>query len=320
MRASASLHKNQALKRAFIVLNPIAGNADPKTLRQAIADHFKANDWDFEIYETTGRENLIEITRKACEEAVDLVIAAGGDGTVAAVVNGIIHKQVPLGIIPAGTGNGLAHALKIPMDASQAIQLITGEHGIYDIDAMQIGERFYILNVSSGISARAMQETEPEQKRKFGILAYIWTILKRVIGIQPTRFNLELDDHMVRVRGTEILVSNGVLIEEPPFPVGPPERFSDHELDVYIITADTFWDHLRVLVHALVKSNRQSVLRHFRVQERVKIATPGFPEPAQADGELIGRTPLEIHLVPGVLPVIVPKQTLQTNHNSRRSA
>ena len=292
------------------MLNPIAGHASSEELHQAITEHFSSLGWDYEIYETTGRENLIEVTRKACEGAVDLVIAAGGDGTVAAVVNGIIQKEIPLGIIPVGTGNGLAHALGIPLEAGEAIRLLTGEHATYNIDAMQVGEMFYTLNVSSGISARAMQDTRPEQKRRFGILAYIWTILKKVIGIQPARFDLELDDHKVRVRGTEILVSNGVLLEEPPFPVGPPECFSDHELDVYVVTARTFRDHLNVLVHALLNTKRQSVLRHFRVQEYVRIATPGYPEPAQADGELIGQTPFEVRIAPGILPVIIPRETL----------
>lgn len=306
-----SVSATQAIKRAFIVLNPVAGHANPEELRQAIGDQFTDSGWDYEIYETTGSENLIEVTRKACEGAVDLVVAAGGDGTVSAVVNGIIHKEIPLGIVPVGTGNGLARALDIPLDTGEAIQLLSGENRVYNIDAMLVEEKFYILNVSSGISARAMQDTEPEQKRRFGVLAYIWTILKRVIGIQPTRFDLQLDDHEVRVRGTEILVSNGVLLEEPPFPVGPPERFSDRQLDVYVITAKTFWDHVSVLVHALLRSKRQSELRHFRVSEHVRIATPGYPQPAQADGELIGHTPFEVRISPAALPVIVPKETLQ---------
>jgi diacylglycerol kinase family enzyme len=176
-----------------------------------------------------------------------------------------------------------------------------------ELDALQVGEAYYILNVSAGISSQAMRKTEPEQKRRFGILAYVWTIARQLAGYEPHRFNLSLDGHQVQVRATEILVSNGTLLDEPPFPLGPPEYFNDGQFDVYILTARNLLDYLRVAWYLLLdRKSRNRELRKYTVNDRIFIDAVGRPQPVQADGELIGQTPVEIGLVTDAVRAIVP--------------
>jgi len=309
----------QLKKVIWVVLNPVAGNASAADIRAALERHFSGNEWSYEIYETTGEEDVAELTRKACQDGANLVIAAGGDGTVAGAVNGLVHSGIPLGIVPVGTGNGLARALKIPLEMESALALIAGEHELFTIDAMQVDEQFFTLNVSVGISARAMRKTPAETKRRFGMAAYVWSILGETFGFSPRRFTLTLDTHQVEVTASEILVSNGVLLVEPPKPLGPPESFNDGYLDVYVITASALGDYLRMLWELVSKpNNRKQDLRNLTVKEKIVIDHPGRPQPVQADGELIGKTPVEILLVKDAVAVITPKN-LSKNGDSDES-
>jgi YegS/Rv2252/BmrU family lipid kinase len=292
-----------------VVLNPIAGNASAGEIRKALEETFSRQGWTLDIYETTGKENVAELTRAACEKGAGLVVAAGGDGTVAGVVNGLVNSGIPLGILPVGTGNGLARALSIPLDLESALALLIEDHDLIELDALQVGDSYYILNVSAGISAHAMRDTPPEQKRRFGMAAYVWTFVTQALGFQPRRFNLNLDGHPAQVRASEILVSNGALLKEAPFPLGPREKFNDGIFDVYIITAQNLGDYLRILWNLIFNRNgRKKELRTLTVKKNIRIEGAGREYTVQADGEVIGRTPVEVTVAPSAVKVIVPKE------------
>lgn len=306
--------ENQHFQNIYVILNPIAGHSSAEELRNSIDTRFQNSGFTFEIYETTGKENVAEITRTACKGGTELVIAAGGDGTVAGVVNGLKDSGIPLGIVPVGTGNGLARALGIPLDPEAALDLIAGDHKMIKLDAMQVGDQYYILNVSAGISARAMRDTPVEVKRRFGMLGYAWTIFKEIIGVQTRRFALNVDGHEVNVSASEILVSNGAFLKEPPFPLGPPEFFNDAQFDIYILTTRSLTGYIRIIWNYIFKGGRKSDLRHLTVKEKVNIDAIRRPQPVQADGEVIGHTPVEIQMVHDALNVIVPKE-IPSNNN-----
>ena len=294
----------------FIVLNPIAGHASVEDIVEVIETSCKAQNWVYEIYKTTGEENVAEITRAACQRGIKYIVAAGGDGTVAGVVNGAVHCGIPMGILPVGTGNALARTLGIPLEPKKAMDLITGPNTLMALDAMQVKNTFYILNVSAGISARTMDNTEPEQKRRFGLVAYAWTVIRQMIGIQPHRFILEIDNHRVEIDASEILISNGEPIKEPPFPLGPRDRYSDGQFDIYIVTARTLYDYINVLWDIILfRGKRKSDLRTLTFKQQARITTLGWPQPVQADGEVIGITPVEVKVVPKALEVVVSSET-----------
>lgn len=293
---------------SYIVLNPIAGHSSAEAIRERLDELLAPSGWQVEVYETTGEEDVAELTRQACRRGAGLVVAAGGDGTVTAVINGIVGTEIPLGILPVGTGNGLARGLQIPIDVDKAIDLIAGEHDIRSIDTMRVKDQHYVLNVSAGISAGAMRNTPPEVKRRFGVAAYLWTIIKELIGIQPRRFRLKIDDRLVMVRATEVLVSNGSILKERLTLLGPPEDFTDRRLDVQIVTADSLFDHLKMVWGLVLRHTREPRLTQIQVKKKIYIETRGRPVTVQADGELIGSTPIEVSMVPASVRIIVPKQ------------
>ena len=296
-------------RNIYVILNPVAGNSDPDELRQALEELSKKRGWIHKVYVTTGEENIAEVTRAACSEGANLVIAAGGDGTVASVVNGLKDTGVPLGIIPVGTGNGLARAMRIPLEPEQAMQLLFGEHTVMAIDAMQVSDRIFVLNVSAGISSRAMRDTEPEEKQRFGMLAYARKIIQDAVETEPSVFNITLDGLQIQVKASEVLVSNAKLLKEPPYLFGAREGFNDGEFEVNILTASDTNELVRLAWNLLVDPEESKKdLHDLTVRESIIIDVAGEPLPVQGDGEEYGQTPVEVSMLRNAIQIIVPTE------------
>jgi diacylglycerol kinase (ATP) len=296
-------------QKVFVVFNPSAGKeAQADEVRAALAQYFTAPRWTLEIYETTGKEDedVAALCRAACEKGAGLVIAAGGDGTLIDVANGLVHRPVPLGILPLGTGNDLARALLIPLNLDEALELLVGDHAVMEIDALQVGERHFFSNVSVGISPQMMHDTTSAHKKIFGRLAYVLAMIKRSGVFQLQRYTLTLDGQPRSIRAAEVLISNTTLLEKPPFLFGPPETLDDGQLEVYVVSAHTPGDYAR-LVWDLFRRPGQSAakLTHLAATHSVRI-TADRSHLVQADGEVIGRTPIEVQLVPKAIRVIRP--------------
>lgn len=298
----------QSRKSIFTVLNPVAGRSDEEDIHQLLDERLTDKGIDYEIYETTGEEDVSQICKQARQRGYDIIVAAGGDGTVSAVLNGLVNSEIPMGILPVGTGNGLARALKIPLNIREALQTITGVHQVLNLDTMRVGERYFVLNVSIGISSRAMKETPPDEKQSKGMLAYVQTILEDLEDVQTFRFQLTLDGHELQVDASEVLISNGKILKKPPFLFGSRETMSDGHLNINILKAKQTREYLQLAWDLIVDPEKsKSVLKDLIVREKVRIQISGEPQPAQADGELIGESPLEVVLVPKSVHVIVPR-------------
>jgi diacylglycerol kinase (ATP) len=296
-------------QKVFVVFNPSAGKeTQADEVRAALASHFTAPQWMLEVYETTGQadEDVAAICRAACAQGVSLVIAAGGDGTLIGVANGLVHRPVPLGILPLGTGNALARALLIPLNLDEAIELLVSDHTVMEIDALQVGKRYFFSNVSVGISPQMMKDTTSADKKLFGLLAYALAMIKRSGVFQLQRYTLTLDGLPRSIRAAEVLISSPTLLEKPPFPLGPPETLNDGQLEVYVVTAHTLADYARLVWDLFRRPGRSAAkLTHLAATHSVRI-TADRSHLVQADGEVIGHTPVEVQLVLKAIRVIRP--------------
>jgi diacylglycerol kinase (ATP) len=302
--------KKSSNQKVFVVFNPKAGKEDQADeVRAALAKYFTLPQWTSEIYETTGKkdEDVAALCRAACKRGVDLVVAAGGDGTLVGVANGLVNSPVPLGILPLGTGNDLARALLIPLKLDEAMELLVSDHVVMEVDALKVGKRHFFSNVSVGISPQMMNDTKPAQKKIFGRLAYILAMIKRSSIFQLQRYTLTLDDKPRSIRAAEVMISNNTLLEKPPFLFGPPETLNDGQLEIYVLTAESLGDYLR-LVWDLFRRPGQTAkkLSHLAATHSIRIEAD-HSRLVQADGELIGHAPVEVKLVPNAIHVILPK-------------
>jgi YegS/Rv2252/BmrU family lipid kinase len=308
-------------KKALIVLNPVAGMTDADSVRQLIEKRFSAAGVDYQIYETQDGEAIADVARRALAEnvddkegsCVDLCVAVGGDGTISGVAGGLVSRAprdaappCPLGIIPTGTGNALAQDLHISQDPEEAIDLLLGEHELFEIDAMRIGARYFFLNVGIGVSASAMEDAKREYKRSMGRLAYIWAGAKELVGIQPRHFILDIDGTRHHVRAAEIMATNSTILADKMLQWGPNVRLNDGQLYVCAIRAKSALDYLRVLWYFLWGQPEQAPrFQCFNAEEEIRIDAAKALT-IQADGEVIGETPVTVHIVPRAIKIVVP--------------
>jgi YegS/Rv2252/BmrU family lipid kinase len=292
--------------RLFVVLNPAAGFGDSARVKRRLAAFAEKYGWQLEVYETREDEDLRPVVAGALKNGAGLVVAAGGDGTVSAVAAGMVGSGVPLAILPVGTGNLLAHDLGIPGEINRALEVLAGDHALQTRDAMEINGRHYVLNVGVGFSSMIIQNTARQDKRRFGMLAYLWTASKSLFGLQPQSFRLVVDGKKLRLRASEILIANGGLLGvKIPFEdvrVLP----DDGQIDLFVIKARNLWDYLELLYYIIRRKPRAAPkMLYLQASGQVQIASKNAL-PTQADGEVIGKTPVAIRVVPRAVQVVIP--------------
>ncbi len=307
MDQEPSSEASRKSNHVFVVLNPVAGVTDTDNARDLISAFCDEQGWECEIHETKADEDLRGVIKKAVKDGANMVLVAGGDGTVSSAVNGVINTDTPLGIIPTGTGNALARDLGIPLTVKEALALFGKEHNIQSLDAMLVSEKYYVLNVSIGISAETMLSTPRQEKRRFGMFAYLWRAVGSVIRSRMHRFTVSVDDRKVRFSASEVMIANDKLLGLQPQIEGVDIKADDGRLDMFIVRAQSARDYLNVLFRFLLRRQPHGDpnLRYIDIKDKIEIrANLGLP--VQADGEVIGKTPVEIKLVPQALKVIVP--------------
>ena len=275
-------------------------------LRESLRRHFPAARMDYAIHEARAGEPLADVVRRQLrDDGVGLVVAAGGDGTVSAVCNGLPDWSVPLGIIPAGTGNLVARELGIPLDPDAAVALLAGPHQTRRMDAMRIGDRICVLNISVGISAAIVDGTSRRSKRRLGRLAYFGTALREVLSFRRWQLVVEVDGQSHPYRALDVSIMNGGLLGAQLYPCGPEIRMDDGVLGVWILSMKNPADYARYLFGVVTRRYRHPLAKFIRAERSVRIRGDTLL-PVQADGDIIGTTPIDVTVLPGALTVWTP--------------
>ena len=192
--------------KTYVVQNPVSGLSDAPTIRDKISQVMDENQIPFEIYETTGKEDLYEVVKAATGRGFERFVAVGGDGTISGVASGLINTKIPLVIIPTGTVNALARELQIPFTLDEAVRWWVEESARSKfIDVIEARERYYLLNVSAGAAAKIMKEARREDIHRFGAVVYLWNALKRFFDVPTIRFRLLVDGKPVCFRASQVM-------------------------------------------------------------------------------------------------------------------
>lgn len=291
--------------KALVVCSPPSTEAAGRAFRDELTRCLTAAGVECEVLDTRPDESLAEGVRRCVGGTWDVIVAAGGDGTVSAVGDGLFGSPVPLGIIPAGTGNMIARELGIPDGMEAAVSLIAGPHRARRIDAMRIGGRVYILNASVGISASVIGGTTRKSKSRFGSIAYFGTAILKMLSSRPRHLVVEVDGVAHPYRALDVTIMNCGLLGKLLHPGGPDIQIDDGHLGVWILNLKTVWDYPRYAI-GVVTGWKKTPQAHFvRAAHAVSIRSRG-PLPVQADGDMIGSTPIEAEVLPGALTVWCP--------------
>lgn len=292
--------------KTFIVVNPVAGVTQPEAVREKIEAALQSRDIPFEIYETTGDDNFRQIIRNAIEQGFMLIVAAGGDGTLSGVVDGLVDTQIPLLILPTGTWNALAQALDIPLQIDAAIELLFQEHRIQTIDAMQVDKNYFVLSISAGVGARTMEDVKREEKRRFGRLADLRSAIVHVLEFRSHTFEVKIDGQFTKFRASELMVANSSILGLKILRLDPGIRMDDGKLNVCRIYANTIGEYLRLAASMFRGDQRHNwnifckeALQEVEINSREEL-------PVQGDGELIGHLPVTVRIHPKAVQIVTP--------------
>jgi diacylglycerol kinase (ATP) len=291
--------------KVFVVLNPAAGQEKHASVRDALVRRLGSAHIPYEIHETVDGERLGETVQARLRNGFDLVVAAGGDGTVSGVVDGLVGTPIPLCIVPTGTGNLIARELGISTKVDEAVELIGGPSGSRRIDAMRIGDRVFILNASVGVSASVVSSATTNLKNRLGRSAYLWGILLRMFGWRSRYLAVVVDGITDEYRAIEVSIMNCGMVPRALYSKGPTILVDDGHLDAFILGVRTIRDFPRIIFSILAGRPFDFLWRFIEVKTRATIRSK-VPLQVQADGDIVGTTPIEIEVVPSAVTVLVP--------------
>jgi len=289
--------------RFIILINPNAGRGKARwALREAL-EVVRREGIAADVEESRDSQHLLALARQAAAEKPDAVVALGGDGTQHYVLNGIMGSDVPLGIIPCGSGNDLAKGLGIPVQARAAAEVLCAAN-TRRVDLGQVGETVFSCIAGAGFDSVVTRYANERVHRLKGSWAYGWSIFRSLENYRPEPLEIVSDvqrfsgDVIFAVVGNNVSYGGGLHLT-------PRARLDDGLLDVCIVPYIGKWELLRWVPSAY----RGQHLRHPRI---IYFQTPEVSLSSSSrlelfgDGEFIQELPATIKIVPRALPIIVP--------------
>lgn len=295
-------------RTAYLIFNPVAGQRDPDQDLEQITTLLSPN-IDLDIHFTTEEIGAGQLAREAVEQKVESILVSGGDGTLSEAAEAVVETGIPIGIISRGTANAFASALALPDTVEEACQVIL-EGNTKKIDSAWCNGKPMVLLAGVGFEAETVEQTTRAAKNRWGAIAYIFSGVKNLPQFETFEVEIETDDKIIRsLKAGAVTVANAA----PPTSIlaqGPSGIiYDDGLLDVTIVAITNFAGALGASYHLLqtaLQGNpaRRDDIAYLRTN-RLKIITDP-PQKVVLDGEVYGKTPLEIDCIPGGLTVFVP--------------
>jgi YegS/Rv2252/BmrU family lipid kinase len=286
--------------RALLIVNRRSrdGDGDLSAAAAALEAHgLRLQERRFE------RPDEIDRTIRAAAGQVDLVILAGGDGTMNAAADALLDCGLPFGILPTGTANDLARTLAIPSDLVAAAGVI-GAGRRHRIDLGRVNGKHYFNAASIGLSAEVTRHHTVERKRRYRLCAYFFSLRDAWRTHRPFSARLRCDGRSMRLRAIQITVGNGRHYGGG-MTVSEDAAIDDGWLDVYCLRPGSWWRLLALFPALRLGRLRRRESVHVLRGRTVEVSTRRSL-PINTDGELTARTPAEFQVVPGALTVFVP--------------
>lgn len=295
-----------------VIFNPNAGKGKGKRLFPLVEKYLKALDFKFEIYETTGPNHATELAEAAVNHGARLIVAAGGDGTLREVVNGIARAQARtpgngpvLAIIPIGSGNDFTKSVGIPRELEAACRVIRAGQ-VRSIDLARVGNGWFVNAVGVGFDALATLEANRMRLLR-GLPLYVTAVLKAVLSFTCPRTVIELDDRRIEQPVLMVACANGQYYGGG-FHIAPEAKPDDGLLDICVIDAVSRWRIIIKLIHVIRGTHaRLPEVKFYRTRKLV-ITSPDILY-VQTDGDFMPEADphrLEIEILPRALKLLVP--------------
>ncbi|MDD3012337.1 MAG: diacylglycerol kinase family lipid kinase [Candidatus Gastranaerophilales bacterium] len=286
------------------IYNPVSGNNEINILKDELIKGFVGH--ELNLWKTNEPLHAINLAKKAVQENFDIIVAIGGDGTITEVISGMIGSKAKLGIIPFGTGNMLAGNLGIPINIPKAIEIILNENS-QKIDIGKINDRYFAFMAGCGFDAKIIGKVSKKKKRKLGFFAYFIEGFIQSIKPKYAVFKIKLNNNRtIKVRGLATIIANSGDILGDLLSLFPNASFDDGLLDLLIISPKGIIDYLPIIWKIIIKQpyDKSKKIQYFQAKQiEIKTKPSLF---VQADGDIIGKTPIYIEIVPKAIEILIP--------------
>ncbi|HMD88933.1 MAG TPA: diacylglycerol kinase family protein [Anaerolineaceae bacterium] len=297
----------KAIQHISIIYNPDAGQPQALLKNFNRIFHKAGVRWDIHITNENGDGE--RLAKQAIAAGTDVVAVYGGDGTLMDVANGMVGSSVPMAIIPGGTGNVISVELGIPRDPAAACALIVNpQHVLRPIDVGRVENHCFLLRVGFGLEANIVQGAGREMKDRFGIFAYLMSILAAISQPSPSHYFLNLDGMEYECDGLACMVANAASLGVSGLDLADNISIDDGLLDVFIIRKIDLEELFSMAARVLGSPDTPNSLLHWQVSKLMIRSDP--PQQIEADGDLIGEAQASIEVLPLALNVIVPPGNL----------
>jgi YegS/Rv2252/BmrU family lipid kinase len=252
------------ISKIVAIINPISGVGSKEKLPEAIILRCKEKGIACDVAFTNYAGHAKELVMNAIDDQVDCIIAVGGDGTVNEVAQNLLHSDVILGIIPKGSGNGLARALRLPMDVRSAMDVIYSNHKSV-IDACKANDYYFFCTCGVGFDAVVSAEFAKEKRR--GSLTYLKDIVESYLEYKPEKYELHINNDTIHEEAFLITCANASQYGNNAY-IAPGADIRDGQMDVTILSTFNTLDIGPLAFQLFTKTiDTNSKLKTFRAKE-----------------------------------------------------
>jgi diacylglycerol kinase (ATP) len=297
------------MQKARIIYNPSSGRELMRKQLPEILEKLERAGYEASCHATTGKGDATHAAEVAVRRGYDLVVAAGGDGTIYEVINGIAEKRMrpKLGILPAGTTNDFARALGIPKDLSKACDvLIQGRKT--EVDIGKVNQQYFINIAGGGTLTELTYEVPSKLKTVLGQLAYYMKGIEKLVFLKPTRVRIEAKDHLIDEEIMLFLVANSHSVggfEK----LAPHAKLSDGYFDVLVVKKTNLAEFIKIATHAVRGEHiKDPQVEYFQASE-LKVTSPQSGVQLNLDGEFGGHLPCHFKVLHKHISILTPKAT-----------
>ncbi|HNY07323.1 MAG TPA: diacylglycerol kinase family lipid kinase [Bacteroidales bacterium] len=290
-------------KKIVFILNPISGvwHTKQNELEEILENHLDKNKYESEIRVTESPTHATVISREAVQDKVDIVVSVGGDGSINQAAKGLTGSQTALGIIPSGSGNGLAHHLNIPFSLASAVDVIN-QGKIAQIDTVSINEELFVSIAGIGFDALVAQKFAHFRRR--GFLSYFQIISQEYLMYHPQKYRLIIDDKVIACKALFISFANSNQFGYNTM-IAPNAEISDGLVDVCIFKKVPLVK-TPLLAHFLFRKKIDKS-RYIEIIKAKEIKVVNKNKWVNIDGDPVQlNQELNIHVNPLSLNVVIP--------------
>ncbi len=301
--------------KVLLIYNPTAGPWDMTRTLNRLASYLQGHGWQIELATTEQAGDATWYAQQAARSAFDLVLVAGGDGTINEVANGMAGSNTAMGIVPAGTGNILAHQIRMPL-LSVVMPLHVSEVGdallagrIHRADLGTVNGRYFVCWAGAGLDAEITVHMEPRARiaKRFSTIPYLISGFAVASEYRGVRARIAVEGRTFTTRALLILASN-IQQYAAFFTVARHAYMDDGLLDIFVFKGLGFGYALRHFFHLFSGRYLRDPSVIQILSRRLQIETTPIVA-IHRDGDPMGDTPALIGIAPGALRLLVPPQS-----------